>query len=114
MRTGIKVKQLIEYPTSDGSIIYIEVEYLESEDSRQPASRVGDFIVTKAEQTLEASLSIIKPASEAILTQVNSLSQTPDEIQVEFGIALGGEIGARIVNLNGEANYKITLSWKKQ
>ena len=75
------------------------------------ASRSGDII--KATKTFDDALEQIKPAAQKIIVKLRSLTDPPDEISVEFGIKLGAKAGAIIPSADAEANYNVTLTWKR-
>lgn len=49
----------------------------------------------------------------ALLEEVRSLAESPDEVGVEFGIKLSGTAGAIIASTAIEAHFKVTLNWKR-
>jgi hypothetical protein len=106
------MKQLVEFPLEDGSTILIEVDELGYEGSITKASRSGDLIA-KASQTLEQALEVVRPAACAIHKKLRDLHEQPDEIEVEFGLKLSVEAGAFVAAAGMDANYTITLKWKK-
>ncbi len=69
--------------------------------------------IDQATDTFESALENVRGAAEAILHQLSSLAQPPDEVAVEFGVKMSAESGAIIAKLAGEANFKINLTWKK-
>ena len=77
-----------------------------------PAARAGE-VIAKAGQTLEAALERIKPAASAIIATISSLPEAPDEVAVEFGLKVTGKAEMIVASAGVEANYKITLTWKK-
>ena len=107
------MKRLIEFPLEDGSTILVEVERPEPEgDIVQAAS--PDEVVAKAVHTFETALEKVKPAASAIIAKLRDLSDPPDEIGVEFGLKLSAEAGAFVASAGAEANYKVTLNWKRE
>jgi prefoldin subunit 5 len=102
--------RLVEFPLDDGSYVLVEVEEPENDGLR----RVGrEEVVERATQTFDEALDKIRPASEAILKRLQTLSQAPDEITVEFGLKLSAEAGAFVCSGKVEANYTVTLKWKR-
>ncbi len=106
------MKRLIEFDSTDGNVIFIEVDEPESEGMVR-ASRPGE-IAEKAMQTFEEALARIKPATNAIVTQLRDLATAPDEIAVEFGIKLSVKAGAIIASTDAEANFKVALKWNRK
>ncbi len=105
------MKQLVEFPLADGGSILVEVDAPEG-GRLVPASRGGET-VAKAQQTFEAALDKVRPAASAIIAKLRALHDPPDEIEVEFGLKMSAEAGAFIAAAGVEANYKVTLTWKR-
>lgn len=107
------MKHLIEFPLEDGTTILVEVDEPEPEGGLVRAARPGE-VVARAQQSFEQSLDKVRPAAAAIIKKLRGLSDPPDEIEVEFGLKLSAEAGAIIAAAGIEANYTVTLKWKKQ
>lgn len=104
-------KQIVEFELENNQgTVLVEVNEPESAGG---ATRVGrvESTVNKAHETLEKSLSRIKPIAEAMLGQLQGLSQKPDTMTVEFGINFGVKGDVMLASSNADTNYKITLSW---
>ena len=106
------MKQLVEFPLEDGSTILVEVESPEG-GGMVPAARGGETVV-KAQETFEAALDKVHPAASAIIAKLRDLHDPPDEIGVEFGLKMSAEAGAFVAAAGVEANYKVTLKWKRE
>lgn len=105
------MKQLVEFALDDGTTVLVEVDEPESGGIVR-AGRAGE-IVEKVQYTFSEALDKVKPAAETIINKLRNLDVTPDEIQVEFGIKLSAEAGAFFASASTEANFAITLSWKR-
>jgi hypothetical protein len=77
------------------------------------ASRGMDTTIEKAHQTLEKSLEKVQPAAQFILDQLRKLHDSPDEIEVSFGLKLNAASGAVLASASVEANYAVKLKWVK-
>ena len=108
------MKHLIEFPLEDGSSILVEVDEAEGLGGVVRASRVVDDTIQKAGQTFEAALDKVKPAAAAIIAKLRSLHDAPDEVEVQFGLKLSADAGAFVASAGVEANYTVTLKWKKE
>jgi hypothetical protein len=106
------MKRLIEFPLEDGTTILVEVDVPE-ESGMVPATR-GEWGVLKAQQTFEVALDKIRPAAQTIIQKLRTLHDPPDQIQIEFGLKLNAQAGAFIAAAGTEANYKVTLTWKRE
>ncbi|MFQ5793665.1 MAG: CU044_2847 family protein [Candidatus Bipolaricaulia bacterium] len=105
------MKHLIEFPLDGGGSIVVEVD--EPEGGMVRAARPGE-IAAKASQTFEDALERIKPAASAIIAKLRDLSESPDEVDVEFGLKLSADLGAFIASAGAEANFNVTLTWKRK
>lgn len=105
------MKHLVEFPLEDGNSVFIEVESDETE-GMTPASPLSD-VPRKAQQTFEAALDSVRSVASVIVQKVQSLPKSPDEVEVEFSVKMDAAAGAIISTAGVEANFKITLTWKK-
>ena len=107
------MKRLVEFSLENGGKVLVEVDGSVPEGSVVRAARPGE-IADRAKDTFEDALDKIKPAAQSIIEKLRGLSDEPDEIEVEFGIKLSAEAGAFIAAVGAEANYSVTLKWKKK
>jgi Trypsin-co-occurring domain 1 len=106
------VKRLIEYPLNDGSSVLVEVD----EEARGGVVRRGgpsEVVAEKVTQTFETALEKIRPAAVELIAQFRNLSAPPQIAVVEFGVKLSAEAGAFIASVATEANFKVTLTWRR-
>lgn len=104
------MKRLIEFPLEDGTSMLVEVDEPE-QDGLERVSAKGS--IEKAQQTFEKSLDKVKPAAQYILEKLRSLHDSPDEIEVTFGLKLNAGSGV-ILAAGLEANYTVKLKWNKE
>ena len=105
------MKRYVEFQLEgDGSIV-VEVDEPEVGGPVR-AGRETD-LQEKARLTFEQALVTVRPAAEAIIARLRNLTDPPDQIGVEFGLKLNGTAGAIIASVGVEANYKVTLTWKR-
>ena len=107
---GGHLKHLVEFPLEGGGSVVVELDEAELTGTVR-AARPGE-IVAKANQTFEEALDRVKPAASILITKLRDLVESPDEIEVEFGLKLHADAGAFVASAGGEAHYKITLKWK--
>jgi Trypsin-co-occurring domain 1 len=108
--------KLVEFPLESGGSMIVEVD-----DRRAP----GDVrrglggrdhpaeIAARAGETLEAAFGRIQPAAGAMVSRLRGLADAPEEIEIEFGIQLSAELGVIVAHTAGEANFRVTLRWKR-
>jgi hypothetical protein len=105
------VKRIVEFPLDEGGSVYIESD----EPEIGGTVRIGraDGMPEKAKQTFEQSLDTVRTVASALLAKVDELTDRPDELQIEFGIKLSGEIGAILASAKAEANYSVSMTWRR-
>ena len=109
------MSQLVEFPLEDGSTILVQV----ADAARQPGAPVtrsvrssSDQVTERAATSFEGALDRIRPITAKIIERIRSIEDSPDEIQVEFGIDLHAELGAFVASASTDANFKLSLTWK--
>lgn len=108
---AVTMAQLIEFSVGGDRSIFVQVE----DATAGPVTRgIGaQSIATRASQTFEDAISRVRPATEAIVAQLRGLATAPDEVGVEFGLALSAEAGAFIAAASTVANFKVSLTWHR-
>jgi hypothetical protein len=101
---------LIEVPVESGARLLVQASDDDLPGDLELAALRPGEIVTRASKSLEQALEQIRPAVNAFLTWMKTMS--PDEVGVEFGIVLGGEAGVIIAKGTGEVHFTVTLAWK--
>jgi len=109
------MKRLIEFPLEEGGTILVEVEVPEEEESGWVLAARGEpGVPEKSSHTFEAALEKVRPAAQTIVRKLRALHDPPDEIEVEFGLNMNAKAGGIIASAGVEANYKVTLTWKRE
>ena len=107
------MKRLIEFPLEDGGSIVVEVDEPEPPSGVVRAARPGE-VVENARQSFEAAMERIRPVAGTLIAKLRGLHDPPDEVEVEFGLKMNAEAGAVLAAAGAEANYKVTLTWKRE
>ena len=105
------MKQLVKFDIEGDTSVIVEEDVYE----RPYEERVGrgrDAVI-KAAQTLEEALYQIKLGTEKLVSKLRQISESPDGIEVEFGIKMTAEVGAIIAASGVEGNFKVTLKWNR-
>jgi hypothetical protein len=103
---------IVEFPLDAGGTVLVDVD----DAARIGAVRRGlapSELITRADQSVEAAFARIKPAAAALVADLRSVADPPDQIEVTFGIKLSGELGAVIAKTAAEANFSVRLSWSR-
>ncbi len=106
------MKKLLEFTMEDGSSIFVEVDEPEQLDGTRRVSRSGD-LTQKAQISFEEALEKIKPVASSVIKKLKSLNEPADEVEVKFGLKMNAEAGVIIASASIEANYEVTLKWKR-
>ena len=105
------MKRLIEYPLKDGSSVLVQVD----DEARGSVVRGGapSDVAEKVTQTVETALEEIRPAAVELIAQFRNLTEPPHIAVVEFGVKLSAQAGAFIASVATDANFKVTLTWRR-
>jgi hypothetical protein len=98
-----------KYELPDGQSVLIEAT--DSAAVGGMAVAIGDNI----RETGRALMDALDPLSSILLDLKNSAFNalsSPAEVTVEFGVKLTGEVGVIVSKSTGEANFKVTVTWK--
>ncbi len=108
------MKRLVEFPSDSGEPILVEVEDLGPTDGTTRRGLSASAVVERAQTSFEDALEKAQPIASGLIGRLRSMADSPDEVQVEFGLSLSANVGAVLVAGEGAgANYKVTLTWKK-
>src|SRR5215216_6064041 len=110
------MKRLVEFPTESGEPIIVEVEDFELAGGGGPTRRgmSPSGVVDRAQTSFENALEKAQPMASGLVSKLRSITDSPDEVQVEFGLSLSASAGAVLVaGASAGANYKVTLKWTK-
>lgn len=106
------MKRLVEFPLEGGGFVMAEVDSAEAAGGTVRGLHAADVAV-KAQQTFEAAMERVKPTASAIIAKLRELSDQPEQVAVEFGIKLSAAAGVVLASSGVEANFKVTLTWKR-
>jgi hypothetical protein len=105
------VSQVVEVPLAAGGSILVEVD--DATDGPVVRGRGGAVAVASLTEPLESVLAGLGPATQAVLSQLRGLAQSPHEIEVEFAVKLTADARIVLARAGGEANFRITLKWAR-
>jgi hypothetical protein len=104
------MKRIVEYKLEDGGSILVEVDVPEGGGFESVSRRDH---VTEASITFDKALDQVQPTAQKIISKLRDLTDPPDEIVVGFGLKLGAKAGMILASADAEANYTVTLTWKR-
>jgi hypothetical protein len=71
----------------------------------------SDVIATVG-NSFEAALEAIKPAAVAVANKFRDFTNSPESVEVEFGLKFAGQAGAFIASASTEAQFRVKMVWK--
>ncbi len=80
------------------------------EEGREELANRGEEEIPEARERLDALVRKIQPVAQTVFGALKELN-TPQEINLEFGIKLGGKTGIVFASAETECNFKIGLKW---
>jgi hypothetical protein len=103
---------LIELKLADGTSVFVEdTGTAPAGQGPQRVSR-GSTGAQQADSRFEEAVARIRPAAEALLDSLKEL-ETPDQIDLEFGLKFNAKAGVIFASVDSEAVFKVALTWKK-
>jgi len=105
------VGYLVKIPLEDGN--FVTLETTDAPDG--PVTRSGRIpeAVTEVGRSLESYLGGIKAATAAMVSKLQDIDGGVEEVDVVLGVKLSAKAGLVIANTSGEANFNITVRWKR-
>ena len=70
-------------------------------------------VVEKAKENFESLISQIPAIVEPIAAKLAATLPSTDQVTVELGFKMSGELGLIVAKTQAEANLKVSLVWKK-
>jgi hypothetical protein len=105
----------IEYQTDEGSLL-VEVE--EDDLGLAKGGRLGEAVedtVEEVQTRFEDAMNAVRQNAQIIIGKVRGLADSPDELEVTFGLKAAGELGNfAVAKASAEANYTVKMTWKRE
>lgn len=108
------MKHLVEFASESGDVIVVEAEDLGPNGGTTRRGLSSTAVVERAQASFEDALEKAQPIATGLIGRLKNIADSPDEVQVEFGLTLSANVGAVLVAAGSAgANYKVTLKWSK-
>lgn len=103
---------LLGVPIVEGSddLVVFEVDRGAIGEDQVLASREPGVVTARARTTLEEALASLQPSLSKVTKTLQAVA--PDEMELEFGLKMGGETGIIVAKGTAEVNFRVTLCWK--
>lgn len=99
----------INFTLSDGSSVAVEAVDGGGDGGLERIGRGGE--PASAQRGFAEAVARIRPAAQVLLDGLKELN-TPDEINLEFGLKFGFKAGAIIASADSEAVFKVSIKRK--
>jgi NADPH-dependent glutamate synthase beta subunit-like oxidoreductase len=106
-------RQLVEFPLQDGGTVLVQVDDGAPGEVTRGWGDRETRVVEQARQTFEQAVGRVQPAVQGLLNQLRSLADTPEQIEVEFGLQLSAEVGAFVAGASTTGNFKVSMTWRR-
>ncbi len=105
------MSRYVKFTLPDSSTVIMESDERETELVR--SGRPGE-LAKQATETFEQAAENARKAALVVLEKVRGLHDSPDEVEITFGLKASGELGSLVIAKAGvEASYSVKLTWKK-
>ena len=104
--------ELVRWVLEDGGTVLIETDSDEGAKEPWEPAGIGDGVFPQAKLRLEEALTEVRDAATAALTTFRDLPIGPDEVELEFGVKLQGEVGAVVAKGKAEGQLVVRLRWQ--
>ena len=69
--------------------------------------------MVRAKKSFARMLDMVRPVAEKFVGRFKGMEDAPDEISLDFGVSLSAEADVVIASTTTEANFSVSLKWKK-
>ncbi len=108
------MKRLVEFPLDQGGSVLIEVDEPMTGPTVRGLGKDRSALVEEADKTFEAATAAVTPAARSLIARLRSVEDPPDEVGIEFGVQLSAQTGAFIASVAAEANFKVSMTWRRR
>jgi hypothetical protein len=107
------MKRLVEFPLAQGGSVLVEVDDPPGGPVMRGIGTARSALVEKADETFEDATAAVTPAASSLIARLRLLDDPPDEVGIEFGVRLSAQTGAFIASVAAEANFKVSMTWRR-
>lgn len=108
------MKRLVEFPLDQGGSVLIEIDEPPVGPTTRGLGKDRSSMVEEADKTFEEATAAVTPAARSLITRLQSIEDPPDEVGIEFGVQLSAQTGAFIASVAAAANFRVSLTWRRQ
>ena len=99
----------------DDDIVVVEIDEDDSGDDLVPVSRDNPdgMEVVETGKDFARTMDKLRPIIGILKSRLDSMTDPADEVAVEFGVKLSGEVGMILTKAAAETTFKISMKWTK-
>lgn len=71
-------------------------------------------LAEQSEKAIESAMSTIVAMSRRVTATINSISERPSTVEVDFGLKLTAGAGALVASASTEASFIVKLTWARE
>jgi hypothetical protein len=105
------MSELVKMDLADGVAVWVEVP----EKLMPPVREIGAR--ERVEEGLREALDVVASFGQEATARLARLALAevagPDEVKIEFGVAVGAAAGVVLTSGSVEGNLKVSLTWKR-
>ena len=105
------MKNLLEFKLDNGESAFIQIEETETQARQRGCRGIDDEGPLVAERTFSQAISSIAPMGNTLLNSFKDIN-TPDEINLEFGLTFNAKAGVVFKSVESQASFKVSIKWK--
>jgi Trypsin-co-occurring domain 1 len=107
------MKRLVEFSLGEGGNVLVEVDEPPPGPVMRGIGKDQSTLVEKADKTFEDATAAVTPAARSLIARLRATDDPPDEVGIEFGVQLSAQTGAFIASVAAEANFKVSMTWRR-
>jgi hypothetical protein len=107
------MKRLVEFQLDQGGSVLVEIDEPSAGPVMRGLGKDHPTLVERTDKTFEEATASVTPAARSLIARLRSIDDPPDEIGIEFGVRLSAQTGAFIASVAAEANFKVSMAWRR-
>jgi len=104
----------VQFRLDQGGSVVVEVDEPPDGPVTRGLGKDRSTLVEEADKTFEDATAAVTPAARSLIARIRSMDDAPDEVGVEFGVQLSAQTGAFIASVAAEANFKVSMIWRRR
>lgn len=108
------MKRLVEFPLEQGGSVLVEVDEAAAGPVTRGSGRDRAALVEQADKTFEDATAAVTPVAQSLIARLRAMDDAPEEVAVQFGVQLSAQTGAFIASVAAEANFTVSMTWRRR